>query len=212
MPNQKEGMEKTMNKFLTHPRTAMLIASTVTLSLVGATGAHAILSNKQSLQAPKPGVLLNVTQSSGHSHNHAHDHHSVRVGDLEIIAPVIRSTPPSAPVSAGYMTITNHGSEADRLVGGSAAFAARVEVHDMKLDGDVMKMHKLNGGLEIPAGGSVTLKPGGLHIMFMKLTERMHAGDKHAVTLVFEKAGTVELELPVKQIKGGHKHSGKHDH
>ena len=116
----------------------------------------------------------------------------------------------AAEILGGYMVIKNHGSEPDRLIGGSASFAGKVEVHEMKMDGDVMKMREIKGGLEIPAGGSVTLKPGGLHVMFMKLTEQMNEGETRTVTLEFDKAGSVEMELPVKVVKPGH--SGKHNH
>lgn len=128
---------------------------------------------------------------------------AIKHKSLEIHDPVARATLPNAPVSGGYLTIRNTGTEADRLTGGSAAFAARVEVHEMTMSGDVMKMRELEGGLEIPAGGEVTLKPGGLHIMFVKLDGRLMAGETRKVTLEFEKAGAVEVEFAVREIKPG---------
>lgn len=122
-----------------------------------------------------------------------------KLGDLIIQHTSIRPTPPKAPVSGGYMTIKNTGSASDWLIGGSVSFAKKVEVHEMKMDGDIMKMRRLADGLEIPAGGEVTLKPGGLHIMFMKLSERMKVGDKHMVKLMFKNAGEVEIEFAVKK-------------
>ncbi|MFK5978369.1 MAG: copper chaperone PCu(A)C [Rhizobiaceae bacterium] len=122
-----------------------------------------------------------------------------RIGDLIIQHTTIRATPPKAPVSGGYMTIKNTGSTSDWLIGGSVSFAKKVEVHEMKMDGEIMKMRQLVGGLEIPAGGEVTLKPGGLHIMFMKLSERMSVGEKRMVKLMFKNAGEVEIEFEVKK-------------
>lgn len=123
-------------------------------------------------------------------------------GDLRIIDPAIRATAPGAPVAGGFMTIRNTGSQADRLVGGSADFAESLEVHEMHMDGDVMKMRELAGGLEIPAGGEVVLKPGSYHVMFMGLKERMRQGETHNVRLQFEVAGEVELPFEVVHMSG----------
>jgi periplasmic copper chaperone A len=132
-----------------------------------------------------------------------------KVGDLVISAPMAKATPPKAPVSGGYMTITNNGSQSDRLVSVTTPFAPKAEIHEMTMEGDVMKMRPLAGGLEIPAGGSVELKPGGYHIMFMGLTEPLKEGESRKAVLTFEKAGTVEIEFPVMDIKpGGHMQHG----
>jgi copper(I)-binding protein len=128
-----------------------------------------------------------------------------KAGDLVISAPMAKATPPNAPVSGGYMTITNNGSQSDRLVSVSTPFAPKVEIHEMTMEGDVMKMRPLTGGLEIPAGGSVELKPGGYHVMFMGLTEPLKEGESRKAVLTFEKAGTVEVEFTIQDIKpGGH--------
>ncbi len=132
----------------------------------------------------------------------------VTVGGLKIDQPYARATVPGAPVAGGYMTITNTGSQPDRLVGGSAPFASKVEIHEMKMQGNVMKMREVVGGLEIPARGSVTLKPGGYHVMFMKLREQLKEGEKRTVTLMFEKAGKVDLPFAVESMRSGKKHHG----
>lgn len=139
--------------------------------------------------------------------------HEYKLGNLEIVHPHARATPPNAPVSAGYMVIKNTGAEADRLVAGSAAFAGKVEIHEMSMDGGVMQMRPLEGGLEIPAGGEVELKPGGFHVMFMQLGEQLKEGDSVKGKLLFEKAGEIEVEFKVEKIegKGGdhmHQHGG----
>jgi copper(I)-binding protein len=127
------------------------------------------------------------------------------VGELVISGPVAKAPPPSAPVAGGFMTITNNGSQADRLVSVSAPFAQKVEIHEMSMDGDVMKMRPVAGGLEIPAGGSVELKPGGYHVMFMGLAERLKDGESRKAVLTFEKAGSVEVEFTIQEMKpGGH--------
>lgn len=132
-----------------------------------------------------------------------------KVGDLVIQALMAKATPPKAPVSGGYMTITNNGSQPDRLVSITAPFASKAEIHEMTMEGDVMKMRPVEGGLEIPAGGSVTLEPGGYHIMFMGLSEPLKEGESRKAVLTFEKAGTVEVEFTVMDIKpGGHMHHG----
>jgi len=127
--------------------------------------------------------------------------HDYKLGELVIDHPVARATPPNAPVSGGYMTIHNNGTEADRLLSGEAAFAERVEIHEMSMEGEVMKMRQLTDGLEIPAGGEVVLKSGGYHIMFIGLEQQINEGDKYTVTLVFEKAGSVEVEFNVETIQ-----------
>lgn len=126
--------------------------------------------------------------------------HEYMVGDLIINHPVARATPANAPVSGGYMTITNNGSESDRLEGASVDFAGKTEIHEMKMDGDVMKMRKLEDGLEIPAGQKVTLMPGGYHVMFMKLEEQLKEGEKRKASLTFQNAGTVEVEFNVESL------------
>lgn len=156
------------------------------------------------LKRPAPGILIKASTDAHAAHHVTHDTHIVNLGDLKIISPIIRATPPNAPVSAGYMMIQNNGLKTDRLIGGTASFAGKVEVHEMKMDGDVMKMRKVSGGLEIPPGGEVTLKSGGLHIMFMKLKEQMVEGETRMISLEFEKAGFVEFELPVKKLERGH--------
>lgn len=130
-----------------------------------------------------------------------------RVGDLVIENPTARATPPNAPVSGGYMTIRNEGDAPDRLVGGSAGFAGKTEIHEMTMENDVMKMRPVEGGLEIPAGRSVDLKPGGFHVMFMQLSEQLKEGETRKATLTFEKAGDAELDFEV-MAPGAMKMSG----
>lgn len=139
----------------------------------------------------------------------------VMAGQLKISAAWARATPKGASVGGGYLTITNTGSEADRLVGGSAAFAKNVEVHEMKMDKGVMSMRMLANGLEIKPGATVTLKPGGYHLMFPGLKQPLNKGDHVKVTLQFAKAGKVDVEFAVQGIgamHGGHAMPGMKMH
>lgn len=159
------------------------------------------------LKSPAPGIaLLTVADKKAPAP-------SFKVGSLVIEAPWMRATPGGAKVAGGYLKVTNAGTEPDRLVGGSLPMAGEVEVHEMTMSGDVMKMRRLPDGLEIKPGQTVELKPGGNHLMFMGLREGLKAGQQVKGTLVFQKAGTVEVEFRVTPIGaqsggggGGHSH------
>jgi copper(I)-binding protein len=129
-----------------------------------------------------------------------------KAGPIGIEQPWLRATPAGADVAGGYMTLRNTGKEADRLVGGSAsAVAGTFEVHEMKMDGSVMKMRELPNGLEIGPGESVELKPGSYHIMLMGLKRQLKEGERVKGSLTFKKAGTVEVEFTVRGMgsRGG---------
>jgi periplasmic copper chaperone A len=125
---------------------------------------------------------------------HARDY---KAGALDIVDPWSRATPKGSTVAAGYMKIKNTGSTADRLISGSSDIASKFEVHEMKMENGVAKMRPLKGGLEIKPGDTVELKPGSFHIMFVDLKKPLTAGEHIKATLVFEKAGTVNLEYDV---------------
>lgn len=127
---------------------------------------------------------------------HAGHHAEVVVlGSIEISGAFTRATLPNAPVGGGFLTITNKGAQADRLVSASVEIAKEAQIHEMAMEGDVMKMRQLKDGLEIPAGETVALEPGGFHLMFMGLSGAIKEGDVVPVTLTFEKAGTVTVDL-----------------
>lgn len=140
---------------------------------------------------------------------------SYTVGDLTINDPYARSTPPSAPVGGGFMTITNHGKAADQLITGTSSFAEAVEIHEMVMVDGVMKMGQVEGGLEIPAGETVALKPGSYHIMFIGLEEQLKPDERRKGVMKFANAGEVEIEFLVKDITKMMDHSKmgemKHD-
>jgi copper(I)-binding protein len=125
--------------------------------------------------------------------------HEVKLGSLELTNLWARATPPHAPTAAGYLTITNHGSAADKLTAVSTPMAGSGELHTMKVENGIMTMRQVDG-IEIPAGGTVTLAPGGYHLMFIGPKEPIKDGGKMPVTLTFEKAGTVDTFLHILPI------------
>jgi periplasmic copper chaperone A len=122
---------------------------------------------------------------------------AAHLGPLVLTGGFSRATLPNAPVAGGFFTVENTGAEDDRLIAARSAVAGHMEVHEMRMQGDVMKMHELEGGLPIPAGKTVTLKPGGYHVMFIDLQQPLVEGSTVMVTLVFEKAGEIALPLAV---------------
>lgn len=123
--------------------------------------------------------------------------HEYKAGDLEIEHPWSRATPPGAKVAGGYFTVVNKGNSPDRLLTISSDVSEKAELHEMGVKDGVMTMRPVSGGLEIPAGGKVALKPGGYHLMFVGLKRQPKQGEKFAATLTFEKAGAVKVEFAV---------------
>ena len=105
-----------------------------------------------------------------------------------------RPTVPGQQGGGGFLTITS--SAGDRLVGGSTPAAQRFELHTMAMKGDVMEMRQIDV-VDLPAGKTVELKPGGLHVMFIGLTQPLALGSKVPVTLKFEKAGELKVDFEV---------------
>ena len=125
-----------------------------------------------------------------------------------------RATVPGQPAAGGYLTVTNPGPAADRLLSVQADVSSSVELHSMSMDGDIMRMRQVDG-VDVPAGGSVELKPGGLHVMFIGLKAPLKAGTAFPVTLNFARAGAVKATMAVKDAGAaseGHAHGHKHGH
>ncbi len=134
-----------------------------------------------------------------------------KIGDLVLDHPYSRATPPNARTGAGYTTIHNNGAQNDRLVSVSCDCAEAAEIHEMKMDGNVMRMRQLPDGLPIPAGSTVVLEPGSYHLMFIGLNAPFKQGDTVEATLTFEKAGSVDALFEVKPL-GGIKGDGMKGH
>lgn len=128
-----------------------------------------------------------------------HDMAQAKVGEIMVMNPMIRATAPTAPAAGGFVTLHNMGTTDDALIAANVStdVAGKVELHTMTMDGDVMRMFEVEGGIALPAGEKVQLMPGGLHLMFMALPQGLSEGDVHDVTLVFENAGEVTLPFEV---------------
>lgn len=135
---------------------------------------------------------------------------STSAGGLSLTPAWSRATPPGAKVAGGYFTVQNNSGGADRLIGGTAEVSNIFELHEMAMDGGVMKMRSLDKGIEVAPGGKVELKPGGYHIMFIDLKRPLKDGESFKGELVFEKAGRVPVTFKVMPIgstsAGGHNH------
>jgi periplasmic copper chaperone A len=147
---------------------------------------------------------------------------TVVLDDLELADPWTRVMQPGQQAGGGFIAITNRGEETDRLVHATSPRAARTEIHSMEIVNDVMTMRPVEGGLEIPAGETLSLEPGGYHVMFIGVAEPFREGEIVPVTLEFEDAGRVELEFEVRGMahgraparghgqNGGHSPAGGH--
>lgn len=127
---------------------------------------------------------------------HAHDY---TVGELKIAHPWARATPGAIQNGAAYMMLTNTGKQADRLVSASTDVAGVAELHTHLHEDGVMKMRQVND-VPLAAGSTVKLQPGGLHIMLIKLKQPLKEGDKVPLTLRFEKAGEVKVDVQVDKV------------
>jgi len=109
---------------------------------------------------------------------------------------------PGQPVGAGYITIHNAGKTDDKLTSVTSSSAGKVELHEMKMEGEIMKMREIKGGIAIPAGATVTLAPNTMHMMFKQVKTPFKQGGTVPVMLMFDKAGMVDVNLPVVSARG----------
>jgi periplasmic copper chaperone A len=129
--------------------------------------------------------------------------------DIMISNAVARATLSAAvKTSAIYLSIMNHGSTDDRLLTASTPAATSTQIHETQMDGDVMKMREMQGGLALPAGTTIQLAPGGIHIMLTGLKSPLKKGDVVALELIFEKAGLQKVDVPVGDVTKAHEHGG----
>ena len=135
---------------------------------------------------------------------------AVTTNAIKIEGAYTRATVPGQQVAGGFMKIENKGA-ADQLVSASSPVAGEVQLHEMAMDGNVMKMRQVKD-IPVPAGGAVELKPGGLHLMFMNIKAPLAAGETVPVKLKFAKAGEVEVKMPVNAMGAGAGHGGAMKH
>ena len=195
------------------------LAMAVTLLLATATSGNARAQISLDINnAPAESTdraVLRVTEPTGDS-NGGHGGHGAdmpaqdtgvaALADLTITQVFSRAT--VARSGAAYLVVTNDGGEPDRLIAADAPVAAKVELHNMTVVDDVMQMAEVEGGIEIPAQGAVTLAPGGLHVMMMGLNGALASGSSFPLTLTFEHAGQITIEVPILDATadGAHSH------
>jgi periplasmic copper chaperone A len=139
-------------------------------------------------------ALLLVVGQAGLAWPHSHEK-----GDIQVRHPWSRATAPGAKVAVGYMEIRNTGAQPDRLLAASTPLAQRVEMHVTQRDGEVMRMRQVKD-FEIPARERIALRPGGSHLMLVDITRPLKKGERFPVTLRFERAGELQVEVEVQDI------------
>jgi copper(I)-binding protein len=174
-------------------------------------------------------IALPIIARPALAHDHGHGHHAAssqkaadhhhatpghaapgmqatqKVGDIQIHRPYARATP--AKVGGVFMILQNAGGAADKLIKAASPVAENVELHTNVKDGETMRMRQVEA-IEIPAQGRTELAPGGYHVMLIGLKQALKEGGQFPLTLTFEKAGSVTLEVPVTKAgaSGGHHH------
>jgi periplasmic copper chaperone A len=136
--------------------------------------------------------------------------HDYRAGDIAIGHPWTRAIGAATPTAAGYMSLRNGGAAPDRLIGASSPRARSVEIHEMTMTDGVMRMRPLAGGIAIPPGGTAWLRPGGTHLMLIGPAGPFAQGENVPVTLRFEQAGEVTVDLEV--APAGARDAATHGH
>lgn len=131
--------------------------------------------------------------------------HEFEAGQLTIDHPWARPTIGSSKNAAAYMTLSNSGGTADKLLAVKSDAAEHVALHESRMDGEIMRMVPVKEGIDVPPHGAVELKPLGLHVMLMGLRKPLKEGEKFPMTLVFAKQGDVAVEVKVENKPGAKK-------
>ena len=121
-------------------------------------------------------------------------------GSVKIVAPWSRALPPNAPNGAAWFRVENSGGKPDRIVSARTDIAEAVEIHTHEMKGGMMKMRRVES-VEVPAGGGVRFKPHGLHLMLFGLKEPLAGGTSYGLTVVFEKAGELDVSVDIKRVE-----------
>ena len=131
---------------------------------------------------------------------------------IAISEPWVAATAPGQTVAAGFMTVTNSGTEIDRLVAVSSPVARAVELHMHRVDAAGIARMSVVGPVDLPAGRTISFDPHGLALMLVDIARPLKAGDSVPVTLSFERSGIIVLAMPVQKLGfAGHHHAGVHD-
>ncbi|MBS0448946.1 MAG: copper chaperone PCu(A)C [Proteobacteria bacterium] len=129
--------------------------------------------------------------------------HDYQAGSIAIGHPYARSTVPAQVNGGAFLSLKNEGSSDDKLIGVSGDVAGSVELHEMAMEGNVMKMRQVDG-VALPAGKTVMLAPGGYHVMLLGLKAPLKQGDSFPLKLTFEKAGTTTVTVDVEGAAADH--------
>jgi len=165
---------------------------------------------RQMRSNPAAALLAGIAVFAGTPVGVAHDYSH---GALMIEHPWSRATTPNAPTGAVYMVIENTGDTDDRLLSAVGDAADRIEIHSANIDDEgVMRMRELEDGLALPAGERVSLEPGGYHIMLINLESQLVEGEIFPLTLNFDQAGDIAVDIHVESIHGIEDNDHHHDH
>lgn len=133
-----------------------------------------------------------------------------QAGKVTVVQPWARETAVGQKVGGGFMIISNGAKAAERLVSASSPVAAEVQLHNVTMDGGIMRMRQVEGGIVIPANGRLELKPGSYHIMFMGLKRPLRQGERFPVTLKFQQAGKLTVRFAVQRVGAAGPNGGSH--
>jgi len=143
-------------------------------------------------------IVLTLALAASAAFGHSHEK-----GDIQVRHPWARATPPGATVAAGYLEIRNNGKEADRLLSASTPAAKRVELHVTEHSNHIARMRQLRA-FEVPGRERLTLSPGGAHLMLVDIVQPLRKGERFPLTLRFERAGELEVEVEVQELGARH--------
>ncbi|PMJ92919.1 copper chaperone PCu(A)C [Vibrio sp. 10N.261.55.A7] len=151
--------------------------------------------------------LAFISTSSASSDSNNHSSHDAHAHEVNIMAhhPYARATPPGAVNSAVFAHLMNNSTVDQVIVSASTSVAGKVELHDVVMDGDVMKMRQISQ-LVVPAEGMLELKPGGLHIMLFDLSKPLVEGESIDVEFTLESGDKYSFTAPIKKVMAGIKH------
>lgn len=142
-------------------------------------------------------LVLGTASLAALADDHEHAHNRMEKA-LMVMQAWSRAMPPSAPTGAVYFTLHNPGNQQDRLIGVETPRAEKAEMHTHMHEGEIMRMQQIDS-VDVPAGGQVEFKPGGNHVMLFKLSQPLVAGEQLPLTLIFENAGEMTVDVDIRE-------------